>query len=223
VNNTILSVSQLTKRFGESEVLSEVTFTIREQEIVGLIGPNGAGKTTLLECIAGFLPFDSGSVDAEDFFYLAEELNPYPEQWVGDVLWFFATTNQTSSGRLNELIDELDLKDSLNKRVGALSKGYRRRLLLTIALLSSSRLLILDEPFDGLDLRQTIKVISLLQQERQAGRALLLSIHQLSDAEDVGDRFLLLSSGVLIGEGNMTTLQERTGAQSLKEVFLALT
>jgi ABC-2 type transport system ATP-binding protein len=113
----------------------------------------------------------------------------------------------------------------LGKRVSTLSKGYARRLLLALGLLSPHELVLMDEPFDGFDFRQTREIIDVLREQAHKGRSLLLAIHQLTDAERVCDRFILLSGGRIRGYGTLDDLRARTGlpAASLEEVFLALT
>ena len=113
----------------------------------------------------------------------------------------------------------------LTRRVGELSRGYRRRVLLALALLSPKPLLLLDEPFDGLDPRQTIEVVDLLREESVVGRTLLLSIHQLADAARVCNRFLLLADGKVVGCGTMEELRTQSGVESenLEAIFFALT
>jgi ABC-2 type transport system ATP-binding protein len=126
---------------------------------------------------------------------------------------------------LADTIGALSLGPVLATRAGALSKGYRRRLLLALGLLAPQPLLVMDEPFDGLDLKQTREVMGLLQRAVRGGRTLLLSIHQLTDAERVCDRFVLLSGGTMRGEGTLEELRARAGVgnKGLEEVFLALT
>src|SRR5262249_35897676 len=117
------------------------------------------------------------------------------------------------------------LQSLLKARVRSLSKGERKRSLLAFALLTSQPLLLLDEPFDGLDLRQTRDVMKLLREHAARGRTLLLSIHQLTDAARVCDRFILLSSGKVVGEGNIVELRKSANLTDggLEEIFLALT
>jgi len=216
--------------------LNGITFTARRGEILGLIGPNGAGKTTLLDIVAGLLPTDSGSVLWEEsplpalrrkhvMFYLPEAVTPYPARRSIDVLALFARLFGQADDRLAGAIDALALSPVLSTPVGALSKGYRRRLLLALGLLAPQPLIVIDEPFDGLDLKQTREVMGVLRRLCGVDRTLLLSIHQLSDAERLCDRFVLLSGGSVKGEGNLADLRARTGAEyaGLEEVFLALT
>jgi ABC-2 type transport system ATP-binding protein len=113
----------------------------------------------------------------------------------------------------------------LRKRVCALSKGYNRRLLLAVGLLTPQNVLLMDEPFDGFDLRQSRNVIQVLRKEAARGRTLILAIHQLADAERVCDRFLLLAGGRVRGMGTLGELRMQTGLlqESLEDIFLALT
>jgi len=228
-------VENLTKTFGRRRVLSDVTFDIHEAEVLGLIGPNGAGKTTLFECVAGLIPA-VGSITYRTrhlaqyerkraLFYFADGITPWPEQRVSWVLKFFRSLYSQSTRRLDELINKLKLTELLNSRLATLSKGERKRVMLALGLLTPQPLLLLDEPFDGLDLRQTRDVMSLLREERVAGKTLMLSIHQLVDAEKVCDRVVLLNNGTTVAEGDFTKLrvQANLSEGGLEEIFLALT
>jgi ABC-2 type transport system ATP-binding protein len=232
----VLKVENISRRFGNVFALNDVSFHVRAGEVLGLIGPNGAGKTTLLEILSGLLPADRGSVYWENtpllpsrrkqaLFYVPEAITPYPDQRTITVLRLFAGLFGQTNDELTRTIGELSLSSVLATRVGALSKGYRKRLLLAIGLLTTQPLIIIDEPFDGLDLRQTRDVMDVLCKRVANGRTLLLSIHQLTDAERLCDRFVLLSDGVVRGEGNLEELRLRAGVgrTGLEEVFLALT
>jgi ABC-2 type transport system ATP-binding protein len=117
------------------------------------------------------------------------------------------------------------LTQVLHKRVRSLSKGYGRRVMLALGLLAPHRLLIMDEPFDGFDLRQTREISGVLRKEAVKGRTFALAIHQLLDAERVCDRFILLANGRVRGAGTLNELRARTGltSGSLEDIFLALT
>jgi ABC-type multidrug transport system ATPase subunit len=227
---TLLRVEQLSKRFGSVEALTGIGFEVREGEILGLIGPNGSGKTTLLECLVDLLPPSRGSITPgvgrkELMFYLPDGIRPYSELVTGEVLVFFSELYAVERERWAQLLRQLDLVPVVRKRVGALSKGNRQRLLLALGLLAPQPLLLLDEPFDGLDAHQTRSAMALLQAERAAGRTLLLAIHQLVDAEQICDRFVLLSGGRLAAVGSLAELRAQAGLPlgNLQEVFLALT
>jgi ABC-2 type transport system ATP-binding protein len=113
----------------------------------------------------------------------------------------------------------------MSSRIGALSKGERKRVLLALGLLTPQPLLMLDEPFDGLDLRQTRDVMTLLRNHASSGRTLMLSIHQLVDAGRVCDRLVLLSAGKVVGEGSLPELRAQANLSEggVEEIFLALT
>ena len=236
----MLHVRNLTKRYGRFTALSDVSFSIRPGEVLGLIGPNGSGKTTLFECLGGVLPLDAGSLmhegrplsdreRATTLFYLPDAIVPWPAQpvrWAIDfMLGFFA-------GRAHlrdEVIERFDLLPLIDVAMGSLSKGQRKRALLAIGLLMPQPLLLADEPFDGLDLRQTRDVAQTLRSYASAGRTIVLSIHQIRDAARVCDRFVLLSGGRGRGEGTLEELSAMAAARGagashdLEEVFLALT
>ena len=254
----MVHATNLTKRYGRLTALHDVSFSIRDGEILGLIGPNGSGKTTLFECLGGVLPIDDGMVlqdgrpltpadRASSLFYLPDGIAPWPSQTVRWALEFIANffgssfdvrcsssdaprTTHDAQRTTNGIIRDLDLEPLLDVTIGALSKGQRKRALLAIGLLIPRRILLADEPFEGLDLRQSRDVAQTLRLHAAAGRTLFLSIHQIGDAARVCDRFVLLSGGRVCGEGTLPELSALAAARSgspatddLEEVFLALT
>jgi ABC-2 type transport system ATP-binding protein len=231
-----LRVRGLAKRFGAVAALADASFDARVGELLGLIGPNGAGKTTLLECVAGVLAADHGTVSLGDasleyasrkdaLFYLPDGMQPWPDQRTGWVLKFAEALFEAPAGSRDDLIGSLQLAPLLDKRVGTLSKGERKRLTIGLGLLTPQPFLLLDEPFDGLDLRQSREVAAVLRAHAGRGRGLCLSIHQLADAARLCDRLVLLADGVTVGEGTLAELREKAGVPSggIEEVFLALT
>jgi ABC-type multidrug transport system ATPase subunit len=156
-------------------------------------------------------------------FYLPDGLRPWEDQYVASVIAFFAAVYGRPESSAAETIRAFGLAPVLRKRVLALSKGYGRRLMLALALLTPQPLLLMDEPFDGFDLRQTREIMGVLRRIASNGRTLVLAIHQLIDAERVCDRFLLLADGRLRGAGTLDELRARTGKAGLEDVFLALT
>jgi len=235
----IVSASGLSKSYGRLLALDDVSFSIRPGEILGLIGPNGAGKTTLFECLAGVQPADRGDVRfgggyggsprSEVLFYLPDGIAPWPDQtvaWALDfVLDFFAGRRASRSA----VVDRLDVAPLMAKRIRDLSRGQRKRALLAMALLTPQPVLLVDEPFEGLDLRQSREAAGTLRWHASLGRTLFLSIHQIIDAGRFCDRFVLLSEGRVCGEGTADALTSLAAARrggpaaDFEEVFLALT
>jgi ABC-2 type transport system ATP-binding protein len=156
-------------------------------------------------------------------FYLPDGLRPWEDQHVARVIEFFAAVYGRPESSVAKTIRAFGLAPVLRKRVLALSKGYGRRLMLALALLTPHPLLLMDEPFDGFDLRQTREIMDVLRNIARGGRTLVLAIHQLIDAERVCDRFVLLADGRLRGVGTLDELRARTGRARLEDVFLALT
>jgi ABC-2 type transport system ATP-binding protein len=141
------------------------------------------------------------------------------------VLTFFEQLYSRTPAKLAALTAPLRLEEVARSRVATLSKGERKRVLLALGLLTPHPLLLVDEPFDGLDLRQTRDVMSLLRSESATGRTLFVSIHQLVDAEKVCDRLVLLNAGKRVAEGTLAELCAQANLQDggLEEIFLALT
>ena len=234
----LVRVDNLTKRYDRLTALSGASFTIRSGEVLGLIGPNGSGKTTLFECLAGVRPADAGTVRvagewldprarASHIFYLPDAIAPWPSQTVGWALDFALGYFGGPAGRRADVVDRLGLAPLLMSPIGTLSKGERKRAVLAVGLLTPHPVLLADEPFDGLDFRQCREAGATLRAHAAAGRTLFLSIHQITDAARVCDRFVLLSGGVVRGEGTFDELAAAAGQQpaslDLEDVVLALT
>lgn len=229
-------VDDLSKRFGPFWALRGAQFSVRPNEILGLIGPNGSGKTTLFRCLAGLSPADTGSVSVDGvpvdprsrkahMYFVPDGIRPWPDQTVDWVLHFTAGLHGASMDGVADVARVLALEPLLRERLGSLSKGEHRRVLTAVGLLTPQPLLLLDEPFDGLDLRQTREMMDVLRGHVAAGRTLFLSIHQLIDAARICDRFVLLSAGQVRGEGTLDELRAVAHIEGggLEEVFLALT
>lgn len=237
----LFEVEGLCKRFGAIAALTDVGFHVEPGELLGLIGPNGAGKSTLFECLAGVLPSDRGVMRAAGvemgaserrrlLYYVPDSIVPWPRQPVRWVLDFTIGFLGGRASLRDEVIAQLDLRSLLPQAVGTLSKGQRKRVLLAIGLLTAQPALLIDEPFEGLDLRQAREIAAALRIHAARGRTLFLSIHQIADAARVCDRFVLLSGGKVCGEGTVPELSELAAVRDgrwthndLEEVFLALT
>src|SRR6187401_3566683 len=236
MSQPLVSLDGLTKSYGPLTAVADVSLSVRQGEVLGLIGPNGSGKTTLFECIAGLLPYETGTIRvngktltprqrASEIFYLPDGIAPWPAQTVRWALDFATGFFGQGTATKDEVIERLALEPLLGSPMGTLSKGQRKRAVLAVGLLTPHPLLLADEPFDGLDLRQTREVGAALRDHAASGRTLFLSIHQISDAARVCDRFVLLSGGRVRGEGTIGELSRTVNPNpsNLEDVFLALT
>ena len=237
----IVRVDGLSKAYGRVHALEDVAFSIRAGEILGLIGPNGAGKTTLFECVAGLEPADEGRVyfgpvavdgrhRSSKLFYVPDGIAPWPDQPVRWVLDFSLGFFGGRRAMYEQVVTDLALQQLMTVPIRALSKGQRKRTLLALGLLAPQPILLIDEPFEGLDLRQSRDAAAALRKHLTPDRTFFLSIHQIADAAKVCDRFVLLSGGRIVAEGTLDTLtavaRQRAGhslAADFEEVFLALT
>jgi ABC-type multidrug transport system ATPase subunit len=240
----VLTVRGLSKRFGAVFALRDASFDVSAGEVLGLIGPNGAGKSTLFRCLAGLLAADAGEVRAGDkegarelepserasvLFFLPDGIAPWRDEFVDWTLDFAADAFRAERAWRGEVGEVLRLRELSQRRMGELSKGQRKRVLLGIALCAPQRLILMDEPFDGLDLRHARELSQFFTaQARTGGRlTLFLSIHSMHDAAKVCDRLVLLNEGRVVAEGTLDELRwgARAGepASSLEDVFLSLT
>ena len=217
-------------------VLSEVSFAVAAGERWAIIGPNGAGKTTLLEVVVGQQPPSTGTVlgrgvplsglaaRSRTMAWVAADSQPTPEARVELLLREAARHGRADDARRAELVRRLALGRLLRARAGELSRGEQRRLALAEALLLGRPLVVLDEPLGAFDPLQLREVIAVLRDEAARGVGLLVSVHQLGDAEKLADHVLLLHEGKVLASGERSEIAARAGRPggSLEEVFLAL-
>jgi sodium transport system ATP-binding protein len=214
-----------------------VSFRVQPGEIYGLLGPNGAGKTTTLRILSGLMRPTSGRVviNGQDAVadpqtakryigFLTAQTGLYQRLSPRELLPYFAELHgmdrDRAQQRVRQLIDWLGMESFADLRCGALSTGQKQRTNIARALIADPPVLILDEPTLGLDVLTNRVILDFIRQEREAGKAILLSTHYLDEAEALCDRVGLLHEGRLVIEGDMDTLRHKTGCQRLSEIFL---
>ncbi len=223
----MLEVSDLRHRFGELTALDGVTFTVGEGEIVGLVGRNGAGKTTAMRAVMGILEPDGGSVDWEGhavgeadrmrFGYMPEERGLYPQMRLADQVGYFARLHglgpDAAARAAGAWLERLGLGARAQEKLIALSHGNQQRVQLAVALVHDPSLMVLDEPFAGLDPEAVDSLSDVLRAQAHEGVAILFSSHQLELVERVCQRVLILDAGRLLAAGTLHELRERFPAQ----------
>lgn len=218
----MIEVKGLSKRFGSTLAVDNVSFTVHPGEIVGFLGPNGAGKSTTMKILTCYLAPTSGtaSIAGHDILeepvqarskvgYLPENTPLYEEMPVLEFLDFMAKMRGVPPGerqaRIDELVETCDIGKMAYKDIGELSKGYRQRVGLAQALLHDPPVLILDEPTSGLDPAQIVEIRELIKHIARE-KSILLSTHILPEAQNTCNRILIISEGRIVGEGTSDEL-----------------
>lgn len=209
IKQNVLDVLNLCKSYGNHLVLDDISFSIRENEIVGFIGPNGAGKSTLMKCLCGLIHMDSGNVTicGHDIQSQREKALSHQASLIEspglffnmtgyENLEIFASLKNVSKDKMQQMADYTRIGDYLKKPVSSYSLGMKQRLALSIALLSSPQFLMLDEPMNGLDPSGVFELRKELRKMvDEQGMSLLISSHQLNEIEKIADRIIYIENG----------------------------
>ena len=223
-----IEVKNLTKTYGHEIAVNNINFQLKKGEITGLLGPNGAGKSTTMKMITGALAPNNGSIKINDIDilknpieaqkiigYLPEQNPLYTEMYVREYLQFIADLySNITPNRIEEVINLTGLLPESNKKIEALSKGYRQRVGLASALIHDPEILILDEPTTGLDPNQLIEIRHIIK-ELGKNKTVLLSSHIMQEIQAVADRVIVLHKGNIVLDKAMDTLQ---GKEQIIEV-----
>ncbi len=207
----ILKIKDLTKKFGDFEVLKGINLEINSPGIYALVGPNGAGKTTLFNIISNLLNKSSGEIEVvgkkntdESIFYETSFLKDnkvlYDYLTGYDHLNFIKLTQKLSNDRVEEVVKKLQIESYMNKKVGEYSLGMKQHLLIALAMLNKPKLMILDEPLNGLDPTAIIKVRYLFKELVNSGTAILISSHTLSEIDKLTNQIMFLKDGKIVSE-----------------------
>lgn len=218
----MIEVRNLVKHYGDVKAVEDVSFSVKNGEILGFLGPNGAGKTTTLKVITGYLSPTSGNVFVDDYNVMDDsmeirkmigylpELNPlYHDMRVYDFLEFVARAREIDSNRfrsrLNEVIELCGLKGVVHKYINELSKGYCQRVGLAQAIIHDPKILILDEPTSGLDPNQIVEIRGLI---RNLGKekTVIISSHILQEMQATADRMIIINKGKIVANGTVDEL-----------------
>lgn len=218
-----ISVEKIAKRFGETQAVKDVSFEVHSGEIFGLLGPNGSGKTTSIRIILDIYQADSGKVSIlggpmtneklNHIGYLPEERGLYQDVQLERCLTYFAALKGLSEDQIKErlprYLEKFDLADHAKKKAKELSKGMQQKGQLIAALIHDPEIIIIDEPFAALDPVNTQLVKNLLIEQRNAGKTIVMSTHQMNQVEQLCDRLVLIDHGRVLLQGKLTEVRDR--------------
>lgn len=226
-------VKGVSKFFGQQAAVNNISFEIGKGEIVGFLGPNGAGKSTTMKMITGYFPASSGSIEVNGLTvdvdqletrkiigYLPENNPLYLDMYVKEYLHFVGGIYQIKNckKRVEELISMVGLDIEQNKKIGALSKGYKQRVGLAQAFIHDPQVLILDEPTSGLDPNQLVEIRSLIKLLGQE-KTILLSTHIMQEVEAICDRIIIINQGKIVADNPRELLHSPEQSQTVYVEF----
>ena len=234
----MLKVKDLKKRFGDFEAVKGVSFSVNEGEVLGFLGPNGAGKSTTMRMITGFLPPTDGTavicghdITADPIAakaalgYLPESAPSYKAMTVRDYLAFIAEVRGLADVRkaVADVVVKAKLEKVAGQTIETLSKGYRQRTAFAAAIIHDPKVLIMDEPTDGLDPNQKFTVREMIKEMAAQGKAIIISTHILEEVDAVCTRAVVIAHGELKADGTPAELKAMDPSGKLDVVFRNLT
>ena len=215
-----LELKKVAKSFGDTKALSEISFTLKEGEVVGLLGPNGAGKSTLMRILSGYYTNWDGDVNffeksyrnhlksiKNEVGYLTENNPLYADMYVIEYLKYVAELFRRKKAPINQLIKKTGLLSHYDKKIRFLSKGYKQRVGIAAALINDPKLVILDEPTTGLDPNQLLEIRKLIR-ELGDKKIVLLSTHILQEVDAICDRVLIINQGEIVLDEKLKNLRK---------------
>lgn len=232
----MLKIENLTKKYGDKSAIDNLNLEVQDGEIFGFIGHNGAGKTTTIKCMVGILEFDNGNIYIngnsikgeplkckKDIAYIPDNPDIYENltgiSYLNFVADIFEIDKKTREERINKYAEAFEIKNELQDLISSYSHGMKQKLVIISALIHTPKLLILDEPFVGLDPKASFTLKEIMKEMTKEGAAIFFSSHVLEVVEKLCDKIGIIKEGKLITYG---TVEEVKGNESLEEVFLEL-
>ncbi|HRZ32903.1 MAG TPA: gliding motility-associated ABC transporter ATP-binding subunit GldA [Flavobacterium sp.] len=226
-----IEVKNISKIYGDQKALDNISFSVKNGEIVGFLGPNGAGKSTLMKILTTYITADEGSasVNGLDVIsskkevqrivgYLPEHNPLYLDLYVREYLAFNADVYKIDKSRIQEVIELTGLTPESTKKIGQLSKGYRQRVGLATALLHNPEVLILDEPTTGLDPNQLVEIRELIKNIGK-DKTVFLSTHIMQEVEAICDRVIIINHGKIVTDKKLDKLISEEQEQVIEVEF----
>jgi len=219
----ILKIDKVVKRYKTNIAVDEISFAVKEGSIFGLLGPNGAGKTSLIRIITTITGADEGTIyfngeplngfHPTQIGYLPEERGLYKKMKVGDQLMYLAQLkgldHKTAKSSILKWMDKFDIRDWWNKKVEELSKGMQQKIQFIATVMHEPKLIILDEPFTGLDPINTDLIKAEIYKLKEEGASIIFSTHRMEQVEEVCEDIVLMDDGKIILEGKVEDIRQQ--------------
>jgi ABC-2 type transport system ATP-binding protein len=235
----MIEIEKLVKKFGQLTAVDGISFTVGAGEVLGFLGPNGAGKSTTMKMVTGFLAPTSGSINVcgfpvvgdarqakEKIGYLPEGAPCYGEMTPYQFLQFIADVRNLKGNprkqRIETVIEQLHLQKVINRPIDTLSKGFKRRVGLSQAILHDPQVLVLDEPTDGLDPNQKYEVRQLIK-SMSKDKIVVISTHILEEVDAVCSRAIIIANGKIVADETPQQLLSRSSSGRMEDVFREIT
>ncbi len=245
----MLQVKNVSKKFtrqnskGQKEEFyadKDISFEVKEGEILGILGPNGAGKTTLLRIIAGIMKASSGTIEIDNLNYskneieikkklafltgntkLYKDISPYELLWMTSE--YYDMKKDIINKRIKELSKKFKMENFIHQRIETLSTGQTQKVSVARCLIHNPKYYIFDEPTSGLDIISSKTILDIIKEEKENNKCILYSTHYMEEAESICDYVILLNHGQIIAEGTPKEIREKTHTKNLRDAFFSLT
>ncbi len=229
----MLKLVNISKQYDGVRAVDQVSFAVQRGDIYGFLGPNGAGKTTTIRMIMGIIQPDSGSIEISDnnmdnlgrqiIGYLPEDRGLYQKQKLGEIIVYFGLLRglekTAAKAKAAEWLERFGLGDQQKRKVEELSKGNQQKVQFILSLVHDPTLLILDEPFTGLDPLNQLLLKEIIQEKRKAGTTILFSTHQMEQVERLCNNICLINQGRIIVEGALESIREAHQSNAVEVAF----
>ena len=229
----MLQITNLTKQFKKIKAVDNVSLEVQKGDIYGFLGPNGAGKTTSIRMIMGIIKPDNGTIklngsdintiNRKKLGYLPEDRGLYQKQNLSEILYYFGCLKgldkKDSKNRANLWLERFNLDDQKKRKVEELSKGNQQKIQFIIALLHDPQLIILDEPFTGLDPVNQILLKEVIKEKQEEGKTIIFSTHQMEQVERLCNNICLINKGNILLEGPLSEIRKSHSEDAIELNF----
>ena len=229
----MLKITNLTKQFKRIKAVNNISLEVQKGDVYGFLGPNGAGKTTSIRMIMGIIKPDNGTIklngsdintiNRKKLGYLPEDRGLYQKQNLSEILYYFGCLKglekKDSKNRANLWLERFNLDDQRGRKVEELSKGNQQKIQFIIALLHDPHLIILDEPFTGLDPVNQILLKEVIKEKQEEGKTIIFSTHQMEQVEKLCNNICLINKGHILLEGPLSEIRKSHSEDAIELNF----